>query len=79
MMEDIFGQMKSKWKSAVVARTEVEDFTGGLVSAKFIANHDSAGTGPANRFKIGRNVGYNVDDLCAWLESRLTQKPEVQA
>ena len=62
--------LKQKWPSPVVARTEIRSFTGGLVSEKYMANLDSQGAGPEGRFKIGRKVGYSVDSLITWLENR---------
>lgn len=34
-------QLKEKWPSSVVSRTEIRKFTGGLISEKYIANLDS--------------------------------------
>jgi hypothetical protein len=65
-------QLKDKWPSSVVARTDIRSFTGGLVSEKYLANLDSQGAGPEGRFKVGRKVGYPVDSLIRWLELRLT-------
>ncbi len=79
MSENIFQRMKERWSSELVSRQEAFKFSGGVVSAKTLANADSAGTGPNGRLKIGRTVAYPVGDLCAWLESRVTQKQEVQA
>ena len=69
MANDIFQEMVDRWPSAIVARTEVENFTGGMVSSKYIANLDSDGRGPV-RVKLGRKVGYPVKDLVAWLRDR---------
>ena len=69
MTKDIFQEMAERWPSAVVARTEVDRFTGGLMSSKYIANLDSQGAGPA-RLVCGRKVGYPVKDLVAWLRGR---------
>ncbi len=77
-MNETLVKMRERWPSAAVSRKDVAVFSGGLVSSKFLANHDSAGTGPAKRFKVGKTVAYDVDALLAWLQERLTQK-EVQA
>lgn len=69
MEKDIFQEMIERWPSAVVARTEVGNFTGGMMSSKYIANLDSDGAGPV-RVKMGRKVGYPVKDLVAWLRDR---------
>ena len=69
MEKDIFQEMVDRWPSAVVARTEMERFTGGLMSSKYIANLDSQGAGPA-RVVCGRKVGYPVRELVQWLRER---------
>jgi len=71
MRKTDLSKLKTKWGSAVVARTDIRNFTGGLVSEKYIANLDSQGAGPEGRFKVGRKVGYPVDSLISWLEERM--------
>lgn len=66
--------LKERWPSAVVARTEVKSFTGGVMSEKYMANLDCQGAGPEGSFKLGRKVVYPVDSLVSWLERRSTQK-----
>jgi len=68
--------LAQKWPSSIVARTEVSNFSGGLINEKYLANLDSQGAGPAGRFKIGRKVGYSVDSLITWLEGRLSRIDE---
>ena len=69
-MELMFQQMIDNWPSPVVARTEIEIFTGGLMTEKYQANLDSAGKGPDGRFRSGRKIGYFVRPYVAWLEKR---------
>lgn len=69
MEKDIFQEMAERWPSAVVARTEMEKFSGGMMSSKYIANLDSQGAGPV-RIVVGRKVGYPVQDLIRWLRKR---------
>jgi hypothetical protein len=64
--------LKSRWPSAYVARREIRQFTGGLVSSGTLANADSDGTGPEGKVRIGRNIGYPVDSVIAWLKARIT-------
>ena len=66
----IFKEWAEKWPSPIVARTESAAFSGGLLNEKTLANLDSAGLGPAGRFRIGRKVVYPVAELVAWLENR---------
>ena len=61
-----------KWPSAIVARKDVKDFSGGILSEKYLANLDSLGEGPP-RCKIGRLVAYQVTDLISWMQARTTE------
>ncbi len=70
MEKDVFQEMAERWPSAVVARTEIASFTGGLITSKYIANLDSEpGKGPV-RVRCGRKVGYPVADLVRWMRAR---------
>lgn len=60
-----------KWPSTFVARSKVNEFTGGMIAAGTLANRDSDGTGVEGAFKIGKIMCYPVDKLCDWLISRL--------
>lgn len=64
-----FKSLAEKWPSAFVARTEVSNFSGGLVNVKTIANLDSQKQGPP-RVRVGRKIAYPVDSFIQWLESR---------
>lgn len=72
MEKDIFEEMVERWPSAIVARVESPQFTGGTVTEKYLSNLDSQGKGPANRFYIGRKAVYPVSDFVAWLRARAT-------
>lgn len=76
MNKTIFQKMADRWPSPIVARTEVSKFTGGIVTEKYIANLDSLGKGPANRFRLGRKVAYPVHDFVEWLQSRSEAIPQ---
>lgn len=65
-----FQSLAERWPSSWVARTEIERFTGGIISEKYLANLDSAGKGPAGRVRIGRKVAYPVNEFIKWLEGR---------
>jgi len=64
-----FRELAERWPSAIVARHEVERFTGGLISGRSMANLDCLGEGPP-RSKMGRKVFYRVEDLVRWLQAR---------
>jgi hypothetical protein len=54
----------------VVLRCKAGELTNGLVSPRTLANHDSAGTGPKERFMINGKVAYSRDSFLAWLSER---------
>jgi hypothetical protein len=75
MATSIFQEMIDRWQSPIVARTEIEVFTGGLMTEKYQANLDSAGKGPAGRIRCGRKIGYPTREYAEWLEARSTVIP----
>ncbi len=62
--------MAERWGSGVVAREKIEEFSGGVIKPKTLANLDSMGQGPKGAVRIGRKILYPVAELIAWLESR---------
>lgn len=64
-----FSGMADRWPSTMVAREKVEDFTGGIMNRRYLANLDAKGEGPP-RVRIGRKIAYPVIDFVAWLEAR---------
>lgn len=70
-------ELKSKWPSSVVARSEIGRFTGGLIGPRTMANIDCRGVGPANRIRMGdRTIGYPLKDLISWMAVRIKQVEE---
>lgn len=69
-MKDVFSEMVMKWPSAVVARSEVAKFSGGLVASKSLANRASLGQSTPPAFRVGVKICYSAQDLAAWLRSR---------
>ena len=76
MDASIFQEMVNKWPSTIVARTEIETFTGGLMSEKYQANLDSAGLGPKGRIRCGRKIGYPTQEYADWLGARSSVVPD---
>jgi hypothetical protein len=74
-VSNLLQQMAANWPSPIVARTEIEKFTGGLISEKYQANLDSAGKGPEGRIRIGRKVAYPVNEYLTWLKERSEEIP----
>lgn len=64
--------LANSWPSPFVAREEIERFSGGILTAKYIANLDSLGKGPSGRFRCGRKVAYPVSSLIEFMEARCT-------
>lgn len=64
--------LADKWPSAIVTRERVDEFSGGLLHSRTLANIDSDPDrqGPP-RMKMGRKVAYAVTDLCDWLAQRV--------
>ena len=56
----------------VIARSHVEEYLGGVISAGYLANLDSQGKGP-ERYRSGRKIFYPTLKLLQWLSDR-TQK-----
>jgi hypothetical protein len=62
--------MGTRWPSPVVARKAIKEFSGGILSAKTMANMDSLGTGPEGRFLMMNQTCYPVESLVAWLKTK---------
>lgn len=62
--------LAARWPSSLVAREKVDEFSGGIISPKTMANLDASGFGVEGRITVGRKVAYPVDLLIAWMESR---------
>jgi len=75
MQKDItpfdFKKLKDHWGAPIVARDQVEKFSGGALNRRTLANLDSRGEGPRGRFKVGRKVCYSADALCDWIAERV--------
>jgi hypothetical protein len=65
-----FSTLAERWPSAWVSRTKIQEFSGGLINEKYLANLDSQGRGPAGRIRVGRKIAYPVVEVIHWLESR---------
>lgn len=53
----------------VISRERIEEYLGGIISSKRLANLDSLGEGPP-RFRVGRKVAYRTDLLLEWISTR---------
>lgn len=74
---DIYDELAARWASPVVARKEVNRFSGGILNPRTLANLDSLGQGPTGKFQVGpRQIAYPVKDLVTWMRDRATKKPK---
>ena len=64
-----FKSLAEKWPSSIVARSEIKKFSGGLISAKTLANAQWKGVAPRS-YQFGKKVFYHVDDLIQWMSER---------
>jgi hypothetical protein len=71
----VWQQMIDAWPSRLVARTEVDRFSGGLLTSKYMANLDSLGLG-CERVTCGRKIAYPIDSLVAWMRGRSGNRKE---
>lgn len=76
MERTLLADLAEKWPSSFVSRGEIKNFTGGIISDRYIANFDSSGLGPAGRIRCGRKIVYPVKELIRWLEARSEVIPE---
>lgn len=62
-----------------ITRNTLELITGGLITAKYLANLDCAGKGPEGRVRVGRKIAYPTLNAVRWLEERTksVEKTEV--
>ena len=68
-------KLLQNWNAPYVARQQriLDQFSGGILNVKTLANADAAGYGPADKFKVGRKVFYSTASLIQWLEARLEE------
>lgn len=72
--KEFFCKLLEAWSSPYVARSQVEKFSGGIISPKTLANADSLGIGPKTKFCFGkRKVFYLASELAEWIFSRVTR------
>jgi len=65
-----FSEMAAKWPSAFVSRDKSDEFTGGIIKPRYLANLDSVGQGPPGKIRCGRKIAYPVTEFVKWLEER---------
>ena len=68
--KDIFKEMAEAWGRPLVPRMNVDEFSGGLLHPRTMANLDSLGEGPKRKVKMGRKVAYEINSLIEWMRER---------
>ena len=68
--DKVLESLGTRWPSEIVARKEIGKFTGGILSARTLANMDSRGDGIPERFLLANQVAYPVSAVIAWLKER---------
>lgn len=59
-----------EWKSPLVARTKIAEFTKGAYKASSFSVYDSIGGGVVPSFRINKKVFYFVTDVVSWLKKK---------
>ncbi len=59
-----------------IIRKDIPLLFGSIISSKTLANLDSLGCGPRERFKVGKYVAYPTNSLLDWLDKRAQGKKE---
>jgi hypothetical protein len=61
--------LADNWPSPIVARSEIKNFSGGLLHPRTLANLDSLNKGPG-KILIGNRACYSTRQLVAWMKQR---------
>ena len=70
-LDNLRKQLEDSWPSPLVARRDVEVFSGGILKRGTLANHDCRGTGPAEKHAFKEGIAYGKEALIDWLLNRL--------
>lgn len=65
--EQAFVQCLREGLPPFMAREKVEDYLGGAITGKTLANYESRGKGPEVAYRVGRKIMYETGSLLAWL------------
>lgn len=70
LSKDYFAHLAEQLPPFII-RNEIHIKFGLIISSKTLANLDSLGLGPRERFKVGKNVAYPTKSLLEWLDKRV--------
>lgn len=60
-------KLVSGWKSEIVARSKIAEFSGGAIQGRTVANRESQGSPVPGRVLVGKQVVYPVRELAEWI------------
>lgn len=66
----LLDDLKNEWKSKIIAREKLSEFTGGVLNSRHIANLDSAGRGIPGKMRCGKKIYYPIENVIAFIKSR---------
>jgi predicted DNA-binding transcriptional regulator AlpA len=69
-IDELLDRMAANWPSEFIARKKIEEFSGGLMSGKTVANYETRKDGPP-KVKLGRLAGYPKQEFVNWLKKHI--------
>lgn len=72
-----FQQLADNWKKPLVPRTEVGEFSGGILHPRSMANRDSLGEGPS-KITVGKRVYYEPQALVDWMRQKYISQEAIK-
>ena len=63
-------KMIENWKSPLIARAKINEFTKGAYKSNTFAVYDSLGCGVTPRYRINKKVFYFTSDVVSWLKNK---------
>ncbi|WP_457570721.1 hypothetical protein [Desulfovulcanus sp.] len=70
LVQELIDSWFKRGGSPLVKRSEVKQFCS-MLHPRTLANHDSQGTGPKPKIRMGRNVAYPVKALAIWCADKI--------
>lgn len=78
--EKLIDELCAAWPSPLVARNKAPEFLGGGIAVGTLANKDSLGVGPKEKFYVNGRIVYDKRSLAEWFVGMAEPcDPRVQA
>jgi hypothetical protein len=71
---ELLQKLKQNWQSPFVKRVDLESFSHGIVKCSSMRTLDCEGNGIDGKMTINGKVAYPVDNVIAWIETRIKKK-----